>query len=289
MVISWAYRCPNGCEGQARHYVSGQAERLHLKHRRMSREMVVKIGYRRFWQHQTIYELHDWLSQELGLTLSVRQVMNLIADFLALLRAGQAAKIWHELGKLNYLVIGVDGMQPEKGNKSLYIVREIQSGLTLMAESLDEGSNGTLSQQLFEPLKVLAQKMDLNWRGVVSDAQKSIRLAVAHSLPGVPHQACHSHCLREAGQLTFEADRTMKKQLKAAIRRSLYRLEKRIGALPADNRFRSVLLDYAQAIHSTLLEGGIAPFELGGVAIFAALEELAASLERCQKKGRIHC
>jgi hypothetical protein len=47
-------------------------------------------------------------------------------------------------------------------------------------------------------------------------------------------------------------------------------------------------LDYAQAIHSTLPEGGVAPFELGGVAIFAALEELAASLERRQKKRRIH-
>jgi hypothetical protein len=211
--------------------------------------------------------------------------MNLIADFLALRRAGQAAKIRRELGKLNYLVVGVDGMQPEKGNKSLDIVREIQSGLTLMAESLDESSNGALSQQLFEPLKVRAQKMDLEWRGVVSDAPKSIRLAVAHSLPGVPHQACHSHGLREAAQLTFEADRTMKKQLKATIRQPLYRLEKRLATLPAGNRCRSVLLDYAQAIHSTLPEGGVAPFELGGVAIFAALEDLAASLERRQKKG----
>jgi hypothetical protein len=63
-LTSWAYRCPNGCEGQEKPYVSGQAERLHLKHRQMSREMGVKIGYRRFWQQQTIYELPEWLSQE---------------------------------------------------------------------------------------------------------------------------------------------------------------------------------------------------------------------------------
>lgn len=251
--------------------------------------MVVKIGYRRFWHHQTMDELHDWLTQELWLVLSCRQVINLIADFLAMLRAAQATRIRVELGKLNYLVVGVDGMQPEKGNKCLYIVREIQAGLTLVAESLEEGANGTLSQRLFEPLKVLAQELGLSWQGVVSDAQESIRLAVAQSLPGVPHQACHSHCLRDAGQLTFEADRTMKKQLKAAIRQPLYRLEKRIQALSIENGFRPVLLDYAQAMHSTLLEGGMAPFELGGVAVFEALEALAASLERCQKKGLIRC
>jgi len=36
------------------------------------------------------------------------------------------------------------------------------------------------------------------------------------------------------------------------------------------------------------LEGGVAPFELGGVHIFDDLAALAASLERCRKKGGLH-
>jgi hypothetical protein len=112
---------------------------------------------------------------------------------------------------------------------------------------------------------------------------------VAASLTGVPHQACQSHCLRDAGQVTFEADRGLKKSLKAAFRSALTRLRKRIGALPETAPVRAVLLDYAVALQSTLLEGGVAPFELGGLKVFDALADLEASLLRCQKKVTTSC
>lgn len=130
---------------------------------------------------------------------------------------------------------------------------------------------------------------NLGWRGVVSDAQETIRLAVAQSLKGVPHQVCQSHCLRDAGQLTFEADRATKKELKSAFRQALSRLRNRIQALPMDDPFRAVLLDYSGAIRSTLLEGGVAPFELGGIRVFEALEDLESSVLRCQKKAITSC
>jgi hypothetical protein len=228
-----------------------------LKYRRFSRELVIEVGYRRFWQHQTRAEIHTWLTQQLQLSISEREVSNLTMDFMALLRAGQPAHIRSKLKGLKGLIIGLDGMQPEKGTDCLYIVRELQGRVP--------------------------------WRGVVSDAQESIRLAVGRSLKGVPHQACQSHCLREAGQLTFEADRAMKKELKAAFRYALARLHKRIQAWSADDPFRPVLLDYAQAIRSTLLEGGLAPFELGGIKVFEALESLESSLSRCQKKATTSC
>lgn len=289
IVTSWAYQCDGSkCVKEKESYKSEQAERLHLKHRRYSREIIVKIGYRRFWHHRTMYEIYEWLNEELGLKISERQVLNLIGDFLALLRAGQAANIKQKLGQSNDIVIGIDGMQPEKGNKSLYLIREPRVGLTLMAENLDEGANEILSDKLLNPLKSQAEQLGLKWQGVVSDAQQSIRLAVANSLPGVPHQACQSHCLRDAGQLTFAADRSMKKRLKAAFRQPIKRLRNRIQRLPLDNLYRPILLDYAEAIHATLLKGGVAPFDLGGVWVFEALNDLAASVSRCQKKGTIN-
>lgn len=289
-VVSWAYGCPQaGCPNSTTLYRSRQAERVHLKHRRFSRELVVRVGRQRFWHHQTREEIHAWLTQDLKLRISEREVGNLIVDFLVLLCAAQPAKIRRKLSTLKRLVIGLDGMQPEKGNDSLYIVRELQCGVTLLAEKLEDSSHEALSRSLFNPLKALADELGLTWQGVVSDAQESIRLAVEHSLPGVPYQACQSHCLRDAGELTFEADRTMKKELKKAFRQSLARLRKRIQALPNDEPFRAVLLDYAGAIHSTLLEGGVAPFDLGGLRVFDALENLEASLLRCQKKATIAC
>jgi hypothetical protein len=123
---------------------------------------------------------------------------------------------------------------------------------------------------------------------VVSDAQETIRLAVASSLEHTPHQACQSHCLRDAGKLTFEADRASKTDIKASLRHAVARLRTRMQSLPNENPFRTVLLDYLAAIRSLLLVGGIAPFELGGILVFDALEDLDASILRCQKKATIN-
>jgi len=290
VVTSWAYRCPRtDCPGAQEAHRSLQAEKLHLRQRRFSRELVVRIGYQRFWQHQTMYEIHGWLTQDLHLVICEREVVNLIVDFLALLSAAQPAKIRDRLGHLQGLIIAIDGMQPEKGNDCLYIVCEAQCGVTLLAVKLEESSQDALCEHLFEPLKGLARALGLPWRGVVSDAQESLRLAVARSLKGVPHQACQSHCLRDAGKLTFEADRAMKKELKASFRQALPRLRKRIQALPVADPFRAVLLDYTAAMRSVLPEGGLAPFELGGIRVFEALEDLGASVVRCQKKGITSC
>ena len=285
VVVSWAYHCPNSaCSGRQQVYSSTEAETLHLKHRRYSRELIVNLGYRRFWQHQTIYELHAWLADDLGLPISMRQVPNLLADFLALLRAAQPAKIRQKLQALKKLVIGVDGMQPEKGNSCLYVVRELQTGLTLLAENLDDSSQTSLSEHLFEPLNQLATQLSLGWRGVVTDAQESLRLAVAHSLPGVSHQTCQFHCLRDAGDWSFQTDRKLKKQLKATLRQRLTTLYRRLTHLPEANPYRAVLVDYAEAIRAALLINGIAPFDFGGISLFVALDDLAKSLANCQKK-----
>ena len=293
LVTSWGYHCSSpDCPERKTIYRSVEAEALHLRKKQFGRDVIVHIGYRRFWYHQTMYEIHEWLTQDLELTVSERQVLNLIADFLALLRAAQPTKVRDQLKTLIHRsplgkrwIIGLDGMQPEKGNTCLYIVRELQLDLTLLAENLDDSSDATIRARLLQPLKDLAEEMDLSWYGIVSDAQESIRTAVGKELPGVPHQACQSHCLCKAGELTFQADRNMKKRLKASFRQRLKRLERRIERLPENDPFRPVLADYADAMRATLLEGGIAPFQLGGVRVFDDLKALAASLARCQEKG----
>jgi hypothetical protein len=53
-------------------------------------------------------------------------------------------------------------------------------------------------------------------RGVITDGQQSVRKAVARALPGVPHQLCQFHYLREAAKPIFEADRHAKKEREEA-------------------------------------------------------------------------
>ena len=50
--------------------------------------------------------------------------------------------------------------------------------------------------------------------GVLSDSQHSIRNAAAEVFPGVHHQLCQFHYLREAAKPIYEADRHTQVQLK---------------------------------------------------------------------------
>ena len=81
----------------------------------------------------------------------------------------------------------------------------------------------------------------------------------------------------------------MKTDLKASFRHALPRLRRRIQALPVEDPFRTVLLEYARVLRSLLLEGGVAPFELGGIRVYDALGDLEASVMRCQKKAITSC
>jgi hypothetical protein len=288
-VASWGYCCPNtGCASCDVVHRSAVAEQLHLGRGQFGRDIVVQVGYWRFWQHLTIPELHARLIDELHLPISERQVLNLLGDFLALLRAGQPSKLAalrSSFAEGAGLIAAIDGMQPEKGDQSLYIVRDPRLGVTYFAEHVAESGAATLQVQLLQPLQALAEQLGLPILGVVSDAQESIRLAVRATLPGLPHQCCQFHCLRDAGALTFAADRSMKTALKQRFRNRLSDVERRIAKWPESDRWRPILADYALAIHATLLEGGVAPFDLGGVRIFDDLTALAASLRRCQEKG----
>lgn len=284
-VFSQGYRCSNPeCPEPQITYRSAEAETLSVLECTYGMDVIVEVGYQRFWLRRTIQEIHR--SLEARVPISERQVLNLLANFLALLRAAQPTKVaklhaqWQALGGL---VLSMDGMQPEKGNPALYVVREVQLDVTLMAEILETGDHQTLATELLEPI----QDWGLPVKGIISDAQESIRMAVTQVWPGKPHQNCQFHCLKEAGRPTFEADRAMKTQLKKQLRGRLNRARQAIKDLPEADPYRPVLLKYVRYLRFTLLIGSLAPFEMGGLRMVQQLTLLAASLGRAREKGGI--
>jgi len=125
-VFSQGYRCSNpDCSEPQTTYRSIEAEMLGVPECSYGIDVMVEIGYQRFWQRRTVQEIHALLRGQV--TISERQILNLLTNFLVLLRAGQAAKIaglgsqWQELGGLT---LAIDGMQPEQGSPALYVVRK---------------------------------------------------------------------------------------------------------------------------------------------------------------------
>jgi hypothetical protein len=106
------------------------------------------------------------------------------------------------------------GLQPDVGQEVLWVIRECLSGEVLLARPLLSATDADLAALLREVLQLVPVPVV----GVISDGQRSLRKAVASALPGVPHQLCQFHYLREAGHFIFEADRHAKKELKKQVR-----------------------------------------------------------------------
>src|SRR3989442_8805896 len=108
------------------------------------------------------------------------------------------------------VLLAVDGMQPDVGHEVLWVIRDCLSGEVLLAKSL----LWARQQDLAELLAAVRDAAGVPVVGAVSDGQHSIRKAIAAALPGVPHQLCQFHYLREAARPIYEADRHAKKELK---------------------------------------------------------------------------
>jgi hypothetical protein len=101
-------------------------------------------------------------------------------------------------------------------------------------------------------------------------------------LPGVPHQLCQFHYLREAARPIYEADRHAKKELKKKVRqvRGIERAVEERTDPEAE-----VIRGYCSAVRSALTDDGRPPLEASGLKLYDRLEAITRSLERVEEKG----
>jgi len=289
-VTNLGFRCANpGCDYGRSVYRSAQAEARHVRGSGYGLDVVVRIGHLRFGEHRTREEIWRRLREEAGLAINERHVQNLLEVYLALLRASGddlPARLGPVAQEHGGLILSLDGLQPEQGNEQLWVVREVQSGAIVAAANLQQASAPFLA-----PLLRPVQQSGLPVLGVISDAQESIRVAVAAVFPGVPHQLCQYHALREATEPLWEADRHLLVQVKKELRplrdveeRTRQRQARREAtgepADPADD----VVLDTVTALRQVTRERGTQPLDFGALRALDELEALDETLGRCREK-----
>src|SRR5947199_9629525 len=98
-----------------------------------------------------------------------------------------------------------DGIQPDKGNETIYLVRDALTGRVLTAEQVSSSETAVM-KALLAPVVAL----DVPVLGTITDAQESELQAVEQLWPEVPHQVCQFHALGEASPPGFNADRKVK-------------------------------------------------------------------------------
>lgn len=278
-VTSHGYRCSNPeCPRARVVHRSAEAEALSLRNHSYGMDILAHVGHLRFSQHLTRKEIWEAL-QERNVSISERGVQNLYEAYSLLLSCTVAERIAEKRSQIEAnggMIISLDGVQPEWGNETLWVVREVLTGTTLAAKNLATSDTASL-MELLRPVS----KLGLPILGVVSDAQKAIRLAVSALFPGAPHQLCHFHFLKDIALLTINEDRAMKTDMKVELR-GIKPIEERVAQ--KSDQDSQVVKEYATALRAVLLEDGRPPFDSPGVKIYERLEEISQSLERCLAK-----
>jgi hypothetical protein len=300
-LIHRGFRCPNpACETRMRSYRSAAADALALPGFTFGLDIIILVGHLRLAQHHTLDEVHHPLSQRLapfGVTISRREVLYLFDAYALLLRAGTAVTEdlqWREQVEANRgLIISMDGIRPDVGNETIYLVRDVLTARVLVAENVSSNETAVI-KSLLAPVMALG----LPVLGAISDAQESLVNAIAELWPDIPHQTCQFHYLRDAAGPIYESDRStrtaMRKDIGRKVRETRKQLAQHVQSVPAtpaqeqqrEREQLAVLAEYALGIQSALNFEGTSPFVYPGIEGYEALSDLERSLQDLQKRGR---
>jgi hypothetical protein len=267
------------CSHYHRAYRPEEEGALALPHGEFGLDVIALVGQLRYREHRSVPEIHQELGWR-GVVLGERTVGSLIERYeeLVALRLTDHHRLRDRLTREGGVVLALDGMQPDVGHEVLWVIRDCLTGEPLLARSLLSGTEADLATLLREVKDALPVPI----LGVVSDGQQSIGKAVATALPGIPHQLCQFHYLREAARPIYEADRHAKKELKKVVR-GVRPLERAVEGKASSEA--EVTRGYCLAVRSALTDDGRPPLCASGLKLRDRLEAIDASLGRLAEKG----
>jgi hypothetical protein len=246
-----------------------------LPHHEFGLDVIALVGRLRHAEHRSVPQIHQELTRR-GVVLAERTVLNLLDryDELRTLATADPQRLRRALHGQERVVLALDGLQPDVGHEVLWVLRDCLSGEVLLAKSLLSATVPDLTVLL----TAVRDALPVPITGVVSDGQDSIRKAVAQALPGVPHQLCHFHYLREAAKPIYEADRHAKKELKKRVRG--VRPIERAAEAKEDDIEAELVRGYCAAVRAALTDDGRPPLVASGLRLHERLEAIEASLDR---------
>jgi hypothetical protein len=202
------------------------------------------------------------------------------------------------------IILSIDGLQPEKGHETLYVVRELTQKRVWFAEALISATADEV-QRLIAQAKGWAAALGKTVGLWISDKQDAFVTGIATEFPGVPHRYCDNHFLRDVAKPILAADSHSKVQMRRKVR-GLRKVEQAIlehqhqaaEASPATKNSQEmipasvdsehdVLLDYCAAVRGILNDDQGGPLHPPGLRMAEALGEVRDSIQRNvdEKKG----
>lgn len=264
------------------------------------------IGHRRFSRHWSVPQIRAELQDRYQVGVSEDALEDVIARYQAIVAAREQdpqrlAEVYRDVDEV---LLSIDGLQPQKGHETLYVVRELTQKRIWFGEALVCSSAAEV-RRLIAQAREWAERLGKRVRLWMSDKQDAFVSGIAAEFPGVPHRYCQNHFLRDVAQPVREADSHAKVRMRSKVR-GLRTIEKELlatqnasepptvaendspaqptEAVPESLRplpsASAVVLDYCTAVKGILNDDQGGPLHPPGLRMAQALQSVRESLER---------
>jgi hypothetical protein len=186
------------------------------------------LGFRRFARHWSIPQLQAELRDSYRIPLSDDALSGYLQRYRCMVAARHqdAALLAQAYQDIDELILTIDGLQPEKGHETLYVVRELRGKRVWFAEALLSSSAEEV-QRLLAKAKDWAKQLNRPVALWLSDKQDAFVKGIKAEFPDVPHRYCGNHFLRDVAKPVLEADSHAKVQMRKKVR-GLRDIEKQV-------------------------------------------------------------
>jgi hypothetical protein len=230
-VVNRLVRCPDAsCESRGRTFSPEAELSLSMPRWCIGWDVLCWLGHRRFARHWSVPQLRLELQDTYQIRLSDDAIENYIGQYQTMLAARQQdpERLAEAYKDSEALVLTIDGLQPEKGHETLYVVRELTRKRVWFAEPLLSSAE----QEVYRVIVLArqwAERLAKPVRAWMSDKQDAFVKAIATEFPGIPHRYCQNHFMHDLAKPVLDMDSQAKVTMRSKVR-GLRAIERRVLA-----------------------------------------------------------
>ena len=228
-VVNRLVRCPDAsCASRGRTFSPAAELSLSMPRWCIGWDVFCWLGHRRFARHWSVPQLRAELKDTHQIRLSDDAIEHYIGLDQTMLAARQQdpAQLAEAYRDSPSLVLTIDGLQPEKGHETLYVVRELTRKRVWFAEPLLSSAEQEV-HRVVVLARQWAERLAKPVRAWMSDKQDAFVKAIATECPGIPHRYGQNHFMRDLAKPVLDLDRQAKVTMRSKVR-GLRAIERRV-------------------------------------------------------------
>jgi hypothetical protein len=222
-------RCPDPtCDSRGQTFSPEAELSISMPRWGMGWDVLCWLGHRRFARHWSVPQLRAELQDTYHIWLSDDALASYLGRYQSMLAARQQdpERLAEDYRDIASLVLTIDGLQPEKGHDTFYVVRELRRKRVWFAEPLLSSATQEV-RRVIALARQWAERLDKPVGVWMSDKQEAFVQAIGMEFPHTPHRYCQNHFLRDVAKPGLELDSQAKVKMRSKVR-GLRTIERRV-------------------------------------------------------------